>query len=156
MRTWLLGLVVCGCALATSRGGNPAFQMTDQEMKLLELTNLERKKKDLSPLKPSPLLFKVAKGHSENMAKQGKMEHELDGKTPFDRLRAGGYKYRKAGENIAAGDAEVPLEDLMKAWMESPKHRDNILLPDFTEIGLGIVKDKKGQVYYTQLFGRPK
>ena len=44
----------------------------------------------------------------------------------------------------------------MKAWMESKGHRDNILNDVCTEIGLGIAKDKDGQVYYTQLFGKPR
>ena len=128
----------------------------EAEKKILELTNLERKKKELPALKASALLAKVAQGHSENMARQGKMEHNLDGKTPLQRLRAAGYSYARAYENIAAGDADVPLDDLIKAWMDSKGHRDNILNDVCTEIGLGIARDAKGQVYYTQLFGKPK
>jgi uncharacterized protein YkwD len=127
-----------------------------QEKKILELTNNERKQKELLPLKLNPLLCKVAQAHAENMAKQGKLAHDLDGKTPLQRLRAAGYAYRKAYENIGAGDPDVPLEDLMKAWMESKGHRENILNTVCTEVGLGIAKDKEGQVYYTQLFGQPK
>jgi len=156
MRTRLFGLILCFLSLAAVSAGDSSFKMTAPEKKLLELTNLERKKKDLSPLAPSPLLFKIARAHSENMAKQAKMDHELDGKNPFDRLKDGGYKYLKAGENVGAGDAEIPIADLMKAWMDSPMHRENILRPDFTEVGFGAVKDKKGDVYYTQLFGKPK
>jgi uncharacterized protein YkwD len=130
--------------------------LSPAEMKILELTNAERKAKELPPLKPNPLLFKVAQAHSENMAKQGKMEHKLDGKTPLQRLKAAGYPYNMAFENIGAGDADVPLEDLMKAWMDSKGHRDNILNKVCSEIGIGIAKDKDGQVYYTQLFGKPK
>src|ERR1019366_477868 len=35
-------------------------------------------------------------------------------------------------------------------------HPENILEPGFTEIGVGIAHDKNGQVYYTQLFARPR
>ena len=150
-RVLLLGLLVI---TSTVRAGEVVLTAT--EKKILELTNEERKKKELPPLKTNALLFKVAQAHSENMARQGKMEHKLDGMTPLQRLRAAGYAYNKAFENIASGDADVPLEDLMKAWMESKGHRENILNDVCTEIGLGIARDKNGQVYYTQLFGHPK
>jgi uncharacterized protein YkwD len=130
--------------------------MTAAQQKILKLTNQERKQKELPPLKPNALLFKVAQAHSENMAKQGKMEHKLDGLTPMQRVRAAGYAYARVHENIGAGDADVPLEDLMKAWMDSKGHRENILSELCTEIGLGVAKDQNGQVYYTQLFGKPR
>lgn len=133
-----------------------AFKLSDGEQKLLDLTNRERKKKELPALRPSPQLFQLARGHSANMAKQGKMEHTLDGKTPFDRLRESGYAFAQGGENIAAGDAEVTLATILKAWMDSPGHRENILLPEYTEIGLGLARDADGQIYYTQVFARPR
>ena len=150
----LLLLCLLLASLASARAGD--MGLTPQEKKILELTNLERKKKDLPPLKTNALLFKVAQAHSENMARQGKMEHKLDGLTPLQRLRAAGYPYNKAFENIGSGDADVPLEDLVKAWMDSKGHRENILTNVCTEIGLGVARDKNGQVYYTQLFGHPK
>src|SRR5262245_16581160 len=153
IRVWVVfvGLVVC----LASRAGEPAkFEMTKAEQKLVELTNAERKKKDLAPVKPSPLLFKVARAHSANMAKQAKMAHELDGKNPFQRIKEAGYKYYFAGENVAAGVDE--LDEIMKGWMESEPHRKNILSEKFTEIGIGIARDKKGDPYYTQVFGKPQ
>jgi uncharacterized protein YkwD len=138
-----------------SRAGEPAkFEMTKEEQKLVELTNAERKKKDLPVLKPSPLLIKVARAHSANMAKQGKMAHELDGKNPFQRLKEAGYTYFFAGENVAAGLDE--LDEVMKGWMESEPHRKNILSEKFTEIGVGVARDKKGEPYFTQVFGKPR
>ena len=150
----ILPVVVLVTTLASVRAGD--VMLNEARKKILELTNKERKANELPPLKPNALLFKVAQAHSENMAKQGKMEHKLDGMTPLQRLRAAGYPYSRAYENIAAGDADVPLENLMKAWMDSKGHRDNILTDVCTEIGLGIAKDNNGQVYYTQLFGKPK
>ena len=35
-------------------------------------------------------------------------------------------------------------------------HRANILEKKFEEIGIGIADDGKGNVYYTQAFGRTK
>ena len=41
----------------------------------------------------------------------------------------------------------------MKGWMNSKVHRENILDPAFTEIGIGVARNDKGEVYYTQDFG---
>jgi uncharacterized protein YkwD len=155
MRIGILTLM-CG-AFSLLGAGEPAkpFQQTADEIKLVELTNQERKKMDLPPLKLNPVLSKIARGHSENMARHGKMEHKLDNKEPLDRVRDSGYKFSKAGENIAAAEgATLPM--IMQAWMESKEHRANILLPEFTEIGLGIAVDKGGQLYFTQVFAKPK
>jgi uncharacterized protein YkwD len=137
-------------------GKKKPFEQTPDELKVFELINLERKKKDLPLLKINPALSKIARGHSENMARQGKMEHNLDNKTPFDRMRAAGYKFAKGGENIAEGDEIATLPMIVKAWMESPGHRDNILLAEFSETGVGLARDKDGKMFYTQLFARPR
>jgi uncharacterized protein YkwD len=107
-------------------------------------------------LRPSPALFELARAHSANMAKQGKMEHKLDGKTAFDRMRDAKYLFLMGAENIAACDAKVSLPELMVAWMESKLHRENILGPNYTDIGLGMARDKNGHVYYTQVFTKPQ
>jgi uncharacterized protein YkwD len=150
--------LLAGCALSLY-ADPPApeeLKMTAREKRIVELTNLERKKKDLKPLKPSALLFKVARDHSRNMAKQGKMEHVLDGKTPFQRLLAAGYDYRYAAENIGEGTDNVTAAEIMEEWMKSKKHRENILYPKLTEIGVGVIAGKKDLLYYTQVFGTPR
>ncbi len=130
------------------------FEMTPEEKQILELTNEARKKENLPPLKPSPVLFKVARAHTANMARQQKLEHVLDNKTPFQRIKEAGYAYRFAGENVAFGN--YPIPQVFEGWMESKPHRANILNKNFTEIGLGRVVDKKGDAYYTQVFGTPR
>jgi uncharacterized protein YkwD len=128
--------------------------MTKVEKRLLELTNAERAKEELPALKAAPLLFKSAREHSANMAKQGKMEHELDGKNPFQRIKGVGYQYYLAGENIAFGPLD--LKAVMNGWMNSEGHRKNILHKGYTEIGLGIARGSDGAYYYTQVFGTPR
>jgi uncharacterized protein YkwD len=61
-----------------------------------------------------------------------------------------GITYKTAGENIAMGQ-KTPQE-VMTAWMNSEGHRKNILNSSFTEIGIGIAKDKNGRLYWTQMF----
>ncbi len=131
----------------------PDIKLTDEEQKILDLTNKERAEAKLPALKINATLVKVARAHSANMAKQGKMEHELDGKKPSQRLLDAGYEYESMRENIAAGE-DWPIADVMKGWMESKPHRTNILSDDVDEIGIGIARDGKGKKYYTQVFGK--
>jgi uncharacterized protein YkwD len=154
-RSIRIGIVVLLGAFWTVQAGTSGkkFQMSKAEKRLLDLTNEERKKNDLPLLTPSPLLFKVARAHSANMAKQNKMEHVLDGKKSAQRVKEAGYRYLSTGENIAFGN--YPLDKLVEAWMGSKLHRANILNKKFTEIGFGIVPDKDGVPYFTQLFGKP-
>jgi uncharacterized protein YkwD len=154
-------LVVCAGWVAAAgqgeakKGKGQDFKLNADEEKLIELTNQERKKKKLPPLKTSLALCKVARAHSANQAKQQKMAHVLDGKNPFQRLKEAKYRYEDAGENVAFG-LNVALTDVMEGWMGSELHRKNILDKSFTEIGLGAVAGKDGTVYYTQVFGTPK
>lgn len=149
------GLGLLGTLTSAGEKAKPFLHMPN-EVKTFELTNQERKAKDLPALTLKPALSKIARAHSENMARQGKMEHKLDDKGPDDRVRAGGYKYATMAENLAAGEDGATLAMIMKAWMESKDHRANILDADFTEIGVGIARDKAGQLYFTQVFARPR
>jgi len=160
LRFLAIGFVLAGVCLsgigAAHPQDQPKLQLSEQEKKILDLTNEAREKEKKPPLKPNPVLFEVARAHSANMAKKGEMNHVLDGKNPAQRLKAAGYDYSWTSENIASGDTDWPLSAVMKTWMESQIHRDNILSDKVTEIGIGIAKDSKGEVYYTQVFAAPK
>jgi uncharacterized protein YkwD len=119
---------------------------------ILELTNAERARKDLPPLKVSTPLMKAAQRHSENMARQGLMAHELDGEGPSGRARKSGYQFTRLGENIAFGTA---AKEVVRAWMRSEGHRANILGEHYTEVGIGVARDGEGRPYYTQVFAAP-
>jgi uncharacterized protein YkwD len=129
------------------------LKLTDDERALLELVNAERTKESLPALKPHAQLFEAARAHAANMAKQTKLEHKLDGKTTYDRIKATGYIYTLASENLARGD--VTLAEIVQAWMKSKSHRENILDTEFTETGVGLARDGMGETYYTQIFAVP-
>jgi len=159
MRAWLPPIVVM-CVLTALLGAQPDskkdIKLTADEEKLLELTNTERKKEDLPRLAANPKLNQAARSHSENMAKQEKLEHVLDCKTPFDRLDEVKYKYQSGAENIAvSADQNPSMADIFKLWMDSDLHRKNILSEKYTEIGVGVAKNDKGEVYCTQVFATP-
>ncbi|MFM2079092.1 MAG: hypothetical protein RJA49_2982 [Actinomycetota bacterium] len=63
------------------------------------------------------------------------------------------YTWSWWGENVAAGQANCDV--VVKAWMNSPHHRDNILNPNFTHIGVAARKSVKGTIFWTMDFGRP-
>jgi uncharacterized protein YkwD len=148
-------LFLPSAANETKKDDPPALKLSDDEQAFLDMTNAERAKEELPALTANPTLFAVARAHSANMAKQGKMEHTLDGKACKDRVDGAGYDYRRVGENIAKAEGASPA-DIMKGWMNSKLHRENILESKFTEIGLGVAVNDKGEAYYTQVLGTPR
>jgi uncharacterized protein YkwD len=139
------------------KAGADKVELSRLEQALLDLTNKERAKAKLQPLKANAVLCQVARAHSANMAKQNQMNHFLDGKNPAERTLEAGYDYKHVGENLgeSVGNPPPPAK-VVESWMKSKHHRDNILKPEFTEIGLGMARSGRGNIYYTQLFGTPK
>ena len=148
----LLSLLSLSANLTDDKKDPPALKLSDDEKTILDLTNAERAMEKLPPLVPNALLFQAARDHTANMAKKGEMKHVLDGKDVVARLDDVKYDFRKCGENIAMSDG-ASLKEIMKNWMESKGHRENILDPAFTEIGIGTARNDKGELYYTQEFG---
>jgi len=72
-----------------------------------------------------------------------------EGLSPFDRAERAGVDYSRA-ENIAYGQADAAA--VMRAWLESPGHRANILDCDLTKLGVGVAEGPGGP-WWTQLFG---
>lgn len=133
----------------------PEFKLTAAEKQILAWTNEVRAKKDLPPLTIQPELTEAARKHSQNMAKQGKLAHELDGKSPTDRARAAGYKGGGVGENCATGQG-ITVRGLFDTWMKSEPHRANILSDRYATIGIGLGRNAQGELYATQVFGLKK
>jgi len=164
LRPFAVAAVLGACLLQVGRGADPQgpsssegakLKLSEDEQRVLDLTNQAREKEKLPPLRPNALLFAAARGHSANMARQGKMDHVLDGKNPGDRVKAAGYRYSWVGENIASTDGAAVAE-VFKEWMESKSHREHVLGDHFEETGIGIARNDKGDVYYTQVFASPK
>lgn len=129
-----------------TNGDYSAFQK-----KVVELVNVERSKNGLKPLKMNTELSKVATLKSQDMAKLNYFSHTSPTYgSPFDMMKKYGISYRTAGENIAMGQSTP--EQVMQGWMNSSGHRANILKSSFTQIGVGIAKNSKGQLYWTQQF----
>ncbi len=109
----------------------------DYENELLQMINAERQKHGLMPLVADPEMQQIARTHSQDMFAKGYFAHDdLDGKDPFDRMRAANIHFGAAGENLAlAQTIEIAHVNLMN----SPGHRANILNPSFGRVGIGIL-----------------
>lgn len=141
--------------LKTDEPSVPSTSTTTQDslsafkQEVIELVNQERAKENLSPLRYNAFLEKSAQAHSDDMQARDYFEHNTpEGLTAEDRIKAHGYldefeacactKSYSVGENLAKGQT-TPTEAL-DTWMHSPQHRDNILNPKFSEIGIGMSK----------------
>lgn len=160
---WAVGLLGAAVLLATARPmsaedptpkkDEEALQLSKAEQAMVDLTNAERKKQNLGPLSVDATLMTMARDHSAHMARLNMLSHELEGRSLQKRITESGYKALRYGENVAFGQ-RTPGE-AVTGWMHSPGHKANILTPDFTQIGVGLVKAKNGRMYYTQVFGNP-
>jgi uncharacterized protein YkwD len=132
--------------------------LTRQETEIMGLVNQQRSRGGLPPLKFSPRLAVIARGHSYDMAMRHYLAHNSpDGVAPADRISGVGIGYKAVGENIYMDDiadsAGLPGR-AMKGWLKSPEHLANIISGTFTETGVGIAQSADGAIYVTQDFIR--
>jgi uncharacterized protein YkwD len=120
---------------------------------LLAAHNRVRAEEKLPPITLNPRLTGAAHAHARDMAEHTRMTHEgSDGSDAKTRIKRTGYVYQEIGENVAAGQETVG--EVMRSWIESPPHRENILGP-FTEMGGAVEKGPDGRNYWCVDFGRP-
>ncbi|NLL05877.1 MAG: SafA/ExsA family spore coat assembly protein [Clostridiaceae bacterium] len=125
-----------------------------QENEVIRLVNIQRTKAGLQALTQNWQLSRVARYKSQDMIDRGYFAHNSPTYgSPFKMMESFGLRYSAAGENIAMGQ-QSPAQ-VMNAWMNSPGHRNNIMSPSFTQIGVGLAKDRKGRMYWTQMFIKP-
>ncbi|MCY6483899.1 CAP domain-containing protein [Clostridium aestuarii] len=121
------------------------------EHEVVKLVNVERSKQGLKPLKENWQLSRVSRYKSQDMVDKNYFSHTSPTYgSPFKMIKDFGVSYRTAGENIAYGQTTPTA--VMKSWMNSTGHRQNILNPNFSQIGVGVARNKQGQLYWTQMF----
>ena len=93
---------------------------------------------------PAPLawderLAEVAARHAQDMAARGYFAHDTpEGKTAADRVREAGIAHELATENIYETSGPTPVKDAIEWLMHDPLHRDTLLNPRLTHIGVGV------------------
>lgn len=125
--------------------------------KLYQLTNQEREKYNLPKLKYNQTLAEAARIKAQDMFNKDYWAHySPDGLSPWNFILQAGYRYQYAGENLAKNF--LFSQDVVKAWMNSPTHRDNILKKEYTDIGFAVVNgilNGEETTLVVQMFGQP-
>lgn len=129
------------------------------QARVIEGVNAYRARYGLAPLTRDPLLDRAAQMHSRDMLARDFVGHVApDGSGPTDRALAAGYRFGRIAENLTAGAQSA--EEAVREWIESPPHRDAMLIPDLSDVGVGYVfapNDSGRAVYYhywTLVMGR--
>ena len=100
----------------------------------------------------------AALAHNRDMVQNDFFDHQSsDGSILRDRIDRAGYAWSMIGENLAAG--QDTLEAAMRGWIKSPGHCANLMNPNFTEVGLSVLRGGDGNKYdwyWTMEFGKPR
>jgi uncharacterized protein YkwD len=123
--------------------------------RIFDLVNRERASYGLDPLTRNSTLQNQASDYACELIEYDYFAHvnPVTQSTLRDRSGRFGYAYQVIGENLAAG--QTTPERAFADWLESPSHRDNILDPRFTELGIGIKLGGDYGIYWVQEFGLP-
>ncbi len=104
---------------------------------LLRITNQDRQANGLPPLRLDGELMQAAAGKAQDMFVNNYWAHiSPSGTTPWDFIKGAGYNYLYAGENLARGYDTA--DSVVNAWMNSPSHRENMLSPNYQDVGFAI------------------
>ncbi|MET9324396.1 CAP domain-containing protein [Streptomyces sp. NPDC003038] len=121
-----------------------------EEAAVVTLVNQARAQAGCGPVRANPPLAALAGAFSKDMATRGFFSHtDPDGDSPWDRAAQAGIS-GMGGENIARGQGDA--DAVMKAWMNSPGHKANILNCEFRTLGVG-AHFAAGGPWWTQDFG---
>lgn len=125
-------------------------EMINLELKII---NGYRAEQGIAPLRLSDELTEIACARAEEIAWSGKHSHTRpNGRRFASILKDAGITKGIAGENIGWGYDSVT--DVCNAWKNSEAHYENIMNPDFVEVGIGIAADPDpdGKLCWTQIF----
>ncbi len=131
-----------------------AFGVSD----IIDLSNQSRDSFGLDPLQINTALMNAAQMKAEDMAAQHYFAHTApDGTVAWDYLNDVGYKYSKAGENLAITNEDA--QAVVNGWLNSPTHRDNLLSTDYADFGIGLAyfgdyKSHTGTYVIVALYGK--
>lgn len=119
------------------------------EYQMFDLTNAARVNHQLPILTWDDHVRETARKHSADMAENNYFDHKnLDGESPFDRMKEDDIFFLVAGENLAYGQFSSIFAH--EGLMNSLGHRENILRKDYEYLGVGVAFNQESHPYYTQ------
>lgn len=121
------------------------------EKEIVKLVNEIRVEKNLQSLELDAKLTQIALIKAKDMVKRNYFEHysPFYG-NPWDLATLFDYNYTSFAENIARNFKTA--DEVVKAWMASPKHRANIVNSKYLYTGIGVEKASNGKFYIVQHF----
>ena len=140
---------------SSSYASAPAASATGEERRAFDLINAERQRRGLRPLAWDGGLTRLARYHSQNMARGGYLNHvDRDGLDLKGRAQTLGLRgWSMIGENIAYNQGyNDPTGFAVERWMVSQKHRENAMNGEYTHAAVGIARASDGTYYFTQVF----
>ena len=149
---WLV-FALSPLVVKTARGTEPS-NLASLEADLLAQVNRVRSDHHLVPLVRRSDLDRVALAHSIDMARRGYFSHQSpEGANAVDRLQQHGVTdMRLAAENLGKTTQSDPSAQIVRSWLQSPDHRDNLLAPALNFTGIGIARGADGSLIYTQVY----
>ena len=146
-------MLMFSVAMPTSASFEPAISPGS----LISVVNQDRQKYNLPALHESEQLTSAALAKARDILEKDYFAHlSPEGLLPWDFIHDQGFDYQFAGENLAINYTNS--FELETAFLNSPHHRDNLLSPLFTDIGVAVVEGEyRGQpaIITVQMFGKP-
>lgn len=132
----VIGTFFLNLAQPIQRRGVLAYATNVSASGLLQATNGQRTQNGAGSLQLNSSLSTAAQSKANDMVARNYWSHTTpDGQQPWVFVDNTGYKYQKAGENLAYGF--LTSDDTVTGWMNSASHRTNMLDAAFTEVGFG-------------------
>jgi len=150
---WRLPCIIGGCAIVFESSEDAArpVQPLNPEAALAAV-NAFRTKNGRGTVVLDARLTKAAAMQSETQATRSWIGHEgPGGSRAKDRATRAGYRAKIASENVASG--QKSFGDVMRSWEASAGHRENLLRPEVTAIGVAMAKNSSGRPYSTLVLG---
>jgi len=147
-------VVLLGTATSPVGAADKEVKLSAAERKVVDLVNQARARARLSAVKPCAALGVAARGHAAVMARKGELKQSFDGKQPVEQLKAAGYEASQCGSLICVGTNDPAA--IFGALLAEKTCREEVLSREVTEVGVGIVEDGKGKVYYNIVLAKPK
>ena len=138
----VLAVALAASARAEAEGVTPPERLdsarvtsaTPGELAVVRVINTFGRANGVPALRVGPALTRAARSHSADMVRRGYFEHG-----PFvQRLRQFGVRAPYVGENLATGTTPLGAGAIVRMWIASPPHRQNLLDRGFRRIGVGL------------------
>lgn len=150
---WTLPCLFGGCSitLVSPEYAARPVQPLNPDKALAEIIAF-RTKNGRKPVVLDARLSQAAAVQSKAQVGRSRIGHDgSDGSKPMQRAARAGFRAKIASENVAAG--QKSFSDAMRSWEGSSGHRENLLRPEVTAIGVAMAKNEDGRAYWTLVLG---